>query len=403
MEDIEIKKKRLAKDVVLSIIGSILPIAVLQLIILPGLSRQVSSDIYGVIVTALAMLNLFPATIGNALNNVRLLRDSEYEGRKKDFQILLIITEVINVCILFFLSCFYLGIHSIYEIVLLLICGVLFLEREYHIVYYRIRLDYVANVINNICLVFGFLVGYYIFTITEYWQLIYIIGYLFSFIHLLISSEIWKEPVLTSSNIKKVSIDVLFLVIASFLNRAMTLSDKILLYPLLGGTMVSVYHVATVFGKIVSIGITPINSVALSYLARIRSKSDSLFRITYSIGAVLCGIGYFTVIALSRPILTFLYPQYVDDAIKYVYITTASTSIYVLTSIIMPFVLRYFDMKWQIMINGITFVVYVGLSLVFLYIWGMIGFCIGSLISNVIKLITTTIIYYFGTPRHSNE
>lgn len=74
--------------------------------------------------------------------------------------------------------------------------------------------------------------------------------------------------------------------ISNVLARAINYADKILLYPLLGGTMVSVYYAATVFSKVVSLAITPINSVALSYLSKINKKTNSLFKWTYIVGIV---------------------------------------------------------------------------------------------------------------------
>lgn len=155
-------------------------------------------------------------------------------------------------------------------------------------------------------------------------------------------------------------------------------ADKILLYPLLGGTMVSVYYAATVFSKVVSLAITPINSVALSYLSKINKKTNSLFKWTYIVGIVVCGIGYIMTIILSRPVLSILYPKYVDAAMQYIWITSGTIVVSVLTSMITPFVLRFFDIKWQIWINGITTIMYIIISLSLLKLGGLMGFCVGA-------------------------
>ena len=79
------------------------------------------------------------------------------------------------------------------------------------------------------------------------------------------------------------------------------------------------------------LAITPINSVALSYLSKINKKTNSLFKWTYIVGIVVCGIGYIMTIILSRPVLSILYPKYVDAAMQYIWITSGTIVVSVLT------------------------------------------------------------------------
>ena len=51
-------------------------------------------------------------------------------------------------------------------------------------------------------------------------------------------------------------------------------------------------------------------------------------------------------------------------------------------------------MKWQIIVNTITVLVYLGLSVVLLHFWGLTGFCVGTLITNVLRVIFVVLIYY---------
>lgn len=142
-------------------------------------------------------------------------------------------------------------------------------------------------------------------------------------------------------------------------------------------------------------------SVALSYLSKINKKTNSLFKWTYIVGIVVCGIGYIMTIILSRPVLSILYPKYVDAAMQYIWITSGTIVVSVLTSMITPFVLRFFDIKWQIWINGITTIMYIIISLSLLKLGGLMGFCIGALLANIIKLLITTYVYLKKTSRSS--
>ncbi len=391
------KKIKVIFDMILNIISTAIPTIILQLCILPAIANYVSDEKYGLIVTILAMLNVIPATIGTTLNNIRLIYEESYNSKKLkgDFQLLLLIYELINIIAILLLSCYYIGFKNIFDVLLIVIVGILWLGREYHVVAFRINLNYRSILLNNLFLILGYIMGYFIFKLTGFWEFIYFFGLLFSYVYIYINSRICIEPLIKTKLWGKVTKDSILLLIAVFLARLINYADKLLLYPLIGGAMVTIYYVATIFGKVVSMAITPINSVALSYLSKMKNKPDRLFKWSYSIGIIVCIIGYLFAIIFSRPILTIIYPSYVDLAMKYIYITSATICVNVLTSIITPFVLKFFEIKWQILINGVTTVGYIVISLTLFYFFGMIGFCIGALIANIIKLLSTTFIYIF--------
>lgn len=388
-------KKRLFVDMILNIVATSIPTVVLQLLILPSLSNYMDGNAYGLMVTILAILNVVPSAIGTVLNNVRLLDEEIYkkDNEQGDFQILLLIFQVINLLTMIAISICYLEIKDVVDILLLILVGGLWLGREYHIVAFRLELDYVAILANNMCLVAGYGIGYVLFKTNGYWQSIYLLGYIFSYLHILRVCPILKEPFRKTKRFGMVLKDTTFLLISNVLARIINYADKILLYPLLGGTVISIYYAATVFSKVVGLAITPINSVALSYLSKIDKKTNSLFKWTYIVGSVVCGMGYILTIILSRPVLELLYPKYVEAAMRYIWITSGTIVVSVLTSMITPFVLRFFDIKWQIWINGITTTGYITISLALLKQGGLMGFCIGALIANIIKLLITTYIY----------
>lgn len=387
--------EKIFSDMIINIVATSIPTVVLQLLILPSLSNYMDGNAYGLMVTILAILNVVPSTIGNILNNVRLLHEESYkkDSEQGDFQILLTIFQAINLLIMVMVSIYCLGTKDIIGILLLIAVGILWLGREYHIVAFRLKTDYIAILVNNLCLTTGYGIGYIFFMKNGYWQIIYLLGYILSYLHIVIASPIIKEPFTKTKRLRIVFNDFAFLLISSVLARTINYADKLLLYPILGGTMVSVYYAATVFSKVISLAITPINSVALSYLSKINKKTNSLFKWTYIVGIVVCGIGYIMIVILSRPVLSTLYPKYVDAAMQYIWVTSGTIVVSVLTSMITPFVLRFSDIKWQIWINGITTIVYIIISLSLLKLGGLMGFCVGALLANIIKLLITTYVY----------
>ena len=75
---IHLDKLSALNKVFYNIIASILPSVVLQLLIYPAYSGFVSQKQYGNMITILSILTVIAISVGNALNNVRLLRQNEY-------------------------------------------------------------------------------------------------------------------------------------------------------------------------------------------------------------------------------------------------------------------------------------------------------------------------------------
>lgn len=382
---------------ILNLIATTIPIVVLQLLILPLLAKKMSSDNYGLLVTVLALLNIVPATLGNVLNNIRLLHDMEYAEKNQygDFNILVSISELLNVIITAILLLIYCGKqYTIIDILLTIIIAILWLLREYHIVAFRLTIDYKAILVNNLIMAIGYGVGYWIFLNTLYWQVIYISGYVFSLIYIFITSKLWREPLVKTELFKMITAETLMLLIAGIFSRLIIYADKILIYPILGGTTVSIYYAATIFGKVVSLIINPISSVVLTYLAKKKSKNDKIFTYTLLVGLVVCTAGYIVCLLISRPILTILYPDFVDESMKYIGITTGVTVLMALIGLLNPFIMRFFSMKWQIVKSAGTAIVYVSLSMTLLHFYGLYGFCAGSLITYILQLLFIICIYF---------
>ncbi len=393
-----LNRKKLASDMILSIASSALPIVVLQLIILPIVSRQLGDDRYGMVVTIISYINVLPSAMGNVINNIRLLYDRKYrnEGQEGDFNVILLGTFVINVISLVVFTFVYRFDISVIIWLMICIVSILVSAYEYYSVAFRITLDYVATLISNIYLSLGFLLGFLLFIKTDRWPLIYILGYAAALCYILVKMPLWKEKlrltVLFADTIKESGT----LFAAGLIARLINYADKLIIYPMLGGEEVAIYYAASVIGKMISMMISPISNVVLSYLARMKKRKDNVFWMVFAISGVVGLVGYFICLLVSRFILQILYPQYLDIAITYIPLTTATAVIVAMTGIMNPFVLKFVAMKWQILINSITLTVYVLLAMFLFTLGGMIGFCWGVLIANVLKLAIIILIYRGG-------
>lgn len=405
-----IKKKRLLTNIGLNTIASAIPVFSLQLVILPLLGDITDSNEYGLLLTIVSMLNMVPASIAGSLQNIRLLHNNDecYKDEVADFSAVFWIFEIINVLVVFCISSYYMcsfngNTIKWIHIVLILIIGFLWLARDYFIVSFLIRLNYKRILINNILLASGYFVGLFFSRITGYWECIYLAGFLLSSFYIIFNTTVWKEPPnIFSFNFKVILKENIVYISACMLYRVTTYADKMVLYPILGGTAVSVYYVATLSAKVVSMLTGPISSVMVSYLAQEKDMNKVVgVGKTIKCSLLVCVLGYVFAVIVSRPILTIIYPSYVDAAMDYIYITTATVCVGVMISMLNPYILKLFTMKWQMYINIIVVVIYIFASLLLLNLFGLAGFCMGNLIANVSKLIIMLGIYRIGKRRES--
>lgn len=393
-----LKNKQIVLDMILNIIAAAIPVGMLQLIVYPLTAQSIGGEEYGLMLTIYSVWIMISNSLGNVLNNVRLLRNGEYEeiGINGDFNVLMMRWEIINVVVIGICIIFYCKGFIFIHIILGIIVSLLILLKAYLEVGFRLKLNYKAIVINNILQSLGLLIGAYITANTGVWEAIFICGYLMSCTYCIIRTRLLKEPFCKTELFKRVNKDSNKLIIASVISNMMTYADKLVLYPLMGGTAVSIYYTATILGKIVGMLTGPINSVILSYISRWKSNNKSLITKMLIVGIGICIIGYGLTLYLSRPVLGFLFPQWIDEVMQYIPITTANVLLLVLTSMLSPFILKFCDMTWQIVINGTSVVVYFACAFILWNFFGLTGFCFGVMAGNFIKLICMLVVYYMN-------
>lgn len=389
------KKIKIIEDAIINIIATAIPVAVLQLFLFPFAANRLGNEDYGLMLTIVALFNLIPQSIGNVLNNVRLIQEVEYSEKKYegDFNLLLILGCTLNFIMIFFATIYYDGKFNLVSIIFDLLISCFILIREYAIVGFRLNLNYKGILINNIILVLGYGLGFIFFYVWGFWQLIYLVGTLFSLIYILKKNYTLERSIKITPLLKSTSYKTSVLLIASFLNSMLNYVDKLLLYPLLGGVTVSIYYASTVFGKIISMAISPISGVMLSYFSKMKHISSKSFLGVFFMSILIGIIGYFICISVSKPILGLIYPQFAAEALQYINITTASIIVGMVISIVNPFVLKFCNINWQIIINLACMLIYIILVLFLLKMDGLLGFCIGVLVTNIVKLLILLCIY----------
>lgn len=389
-----IRISQFIKNFVLNLIGCVIPIVLLQLYIYPQIAQEVGGNQYGRILSMIGLLTLVAEPLGSALNNSRLILQSEYEKKDDwgDSNLLLLFSIPINIISLLIMAIFYMKENEITTIILLVIISSLLMMQKFYSVYFRIQLDYMRSMICSVVLCAGYIMGLIVFKSGYSFWWIYIIGYAFGLAFVIWRNPLVKEPCRkTSLFYRGVKINIT-LVFVEFSNSFIKYADRLLLYPLLGGNAVSIYYAASIISKMIAMAVSPMSTVILSYLSKINKIGNRVLSVMLGAIFMVAMVGYFLCIFISKPILMWLYPHWYTESLAIVNITTATAVIDAIGMIVRPIILRYKKLKFQYVISLTNLILYVFFAYSFYFKWGLKGFCIGILFNSIIQLIIKILI-----------
>lgn len=389
------KYKKFLSDSILNIIVTFVPLVILQFLIYPFIAQTISKEEYGIMIAVYSFIYMMGGTLGTELNKERLVKTPLYSEKKLvgDFNIILVANLIIATlaCLGFCIVTF----EKINLFVIALTTGacVLIALNSYLEVSYRLELNYIKIAKVNLLAIAGYLIGSLLFIATHQWIWIFLTGFVIQLIFNLKNTSLLKEPFKKTELFKSSFKGNIHLVLAGVLNRVLLYGDKILLLPIGGSAMVSIYYTASLIGKTILMSIEPINTVLLSYLVKWKKISKRNFKIIILVLVVVCALGYAICMILSGPILDLLYPQWAEESKEVLWITTMSMCFSAMGNVVNSFVLKDCDLKWQGIVNALVMLVFLISCVTLINFYGLIGYCIGVLLAYFMRMVMLTIIY----------
>ena len=382
-------------NVFFQMFASFLPIAVLQIIVYPRIANTLGGDEYGLMLTIYSIWFLVSSPMSGAICSARLINNEKYNeaNLNGDFSIICKKWLLFSTIICFFVIGYYNAKNGIISILLEVIIAVFIFLSDYLECFFRLELNYKDIFIDKLLISIGYIVGYFVYLLTGFWEYVFLIGYGFSVIHCILHIRLDCNNSKTELYLATTR-DCKMLLLPSIINGIVSYADKLLLYPLIGGTEVSIYYVATLIGKITSIVAGSFKDVVLSYISKNNINNKNLVAKIMTISAFIVCCAYFVIVIVSNPIINLLYPQWLSEVMVYIPITSMTAMADVMASVIYPFTLKNCDSKWQVVFSLASGLAYFSTSLVLLNAYGLIGFCIGNVIGQVVKIITMIFIYF---------
>lgn len=383
-------KKKIFFDFAINIISNLVLIAIIQLLILPILSRDVTTKVFGEIVSIYGFSNVITTFLGNTLNNIRLITSDK---EKPDFFSLSFITNIVSFLLIFILSFIYGRNLSVANIIIFSISTMLTNNRIYSSVFYRKQLKFIGLLYMNLSVVAGYLLGMFLLNQIggSYWSLIFLIGEVIGHVYLFLSNnEIVYE--FKTADLRKLDHRItkkfINLSFANLIANVLNYLDRFMILPILGAVSMSTFYAASSISKIIAMLVTPMTNVLLSYIAKddYKIKRKKLLLITMYLFVAFIPM-YFIVNYVSVFLINILYPSLANQSLPLVPIITIGILFNVIGNIINTFLLKLYKLFYQNVIQVSYGAIYVFLAIILSLNYGIIGFSVAYVIAMVLKLL----------------
>lgn len=385
------KYKKIIGNLIYNFLGYGITSVVLQLIAVPYLARVLNETEYANFILLLSLLQFILQTIASSLNNLRLITNDDNKNQGYAF---FVWGSILSGTIITLVIAWIMLPRLKFQDGLLIICtSVLWILGEYGIVEFREQLNYRKVLLYNCYESIGYFCGIAFFLLTQ--NPIYILSFekFFGFIYVLKNTSIYREYIQIVPKTRQLASQYMFLLMTNYLNSGLGYIDKILIYPMVGAKATAVYSTATIYNKLVSLLVSPVNNIILSYISKMKKKSVKQFDTVLVIGFIVSVIGYCICILFSKTILGILYPTYVMEAMPYMKITCATAMIIFLNGMISPYILKYCSLSVQTIINMICILIYIVGVILLNDLWKIYAVCSMILFSNLCKTVLYIILY----------
>jgi len=380
--------RKFIRDAFLNILAFGLPLITIQIIILPLIAKKISVGDHGLLLSVIAFINLSAVTLGNSLNNARLIDKTKNRLSGNNYKRILIYFLFINLIMLSMSFIFFGSRIDYITYIFIVIYGSLMLYISYSTVKFRINLNYKNIIASNVFLVIGYIIGYFMFRSFERWELVYFTGSIFMFLYVFKNSKINEENNIVDQDFKTTSKHVLTILLSAVIISSITYADKLIVLPLLGEEAVAIIYVASFFAKLVTSFIPPINGVLLSYLSASSNLSlNKIYKYIWYL-LILLIMAYLPIYLSSIIFTKYLYSSTYQLSLSYIPFSVAASLLLIYGLLLNTIILKFFKSKHYLIFNLMYLITYIGLSSVLSLKLGIYGYILGTLISSAIKVIS---------------
>lgn len=388
--------KKNIRDVVLNITAIAIFNIVIQFIVYPFFQNKVGPETYGIILSLISLVSITPYAFGSAANYSRVINEKKIHPSNGDYNLFLIIGSVLSVGV----GILYMHMLNVLNWAGGLIYAALTIFstfRLYSDVEYRCTGNFVKFFWFYIVLTAGYLVGVVAFELSTQWALCLLIGEVVAVGFAAITTNIYRKPLKTSDKLSVVFKSAGFLFL-SFLCENLTIhADRLVLLAFAGGTAVSIYYIASLFGKVIALLTTPVNAVVISYLVRsgkpLTKKMWTIFVLGgLVVSVVVLGGG----ILGSYIVLPLLYNELFSSCVPYLVPAILAQVLFFSSGVLLVVLLKFLGEKRQFLFNLCYCAMFFAFGITGAALWGLTGFVVSTLVVNALRFVVVMLWGYFA-------
>ena len=377
-------------DSLWSAMGLVILNLVAQVAVFPLFVRLFGESGYGDIQYLSAYLNIFSLSAGCAATLSRMTSppDRRIENNGDYHWIL------IGICLLgapvIFLICRYGGVQM--DRVTAICYYLLFVAmtlRYYVDVSYKLTLRYRRYFVFYCFVGVGYALGAFLAYKTRIWPLAFLPGELFGVLFAYIADGTLRRRALRISpafgGVLKVT---LLLCLSEGLSYLIANADRLILKLLIGASAVTVYYLATLVGKTMTLITIPLCGVLVGYLARYEGRLTRRAAKWMLLGSMI-SVAVFTCACVLGGclMLWLLYPTEFDAVRPFLLVGSLSEVIFFTANILSVILVRFAKKSYQLIISGAFAVCFFGIGIPATLYGGLWGFALAVVGANLVRLL----------------
>lgn len=381
------KLRAISVDLLWSIAAMVVLNATIQFMLYPQLHTMTSDAAFGDILTLLSVISIIASSFGSAANYSRMLASTKNKAPSSDYLNLLLLTGLVCIpALLVVLKT--LGDLSPRTAVLYSVLMLVSLLRYYCDVEYRLHLDYRKYFLFYFFIALGYAAGLLVFRKAEQWYGILILGEACALLFAALTSPVFQGYTVSKSACFRINrAGWIQLSLSNLIATGVLNADRILIRYLIGGAAVTVFYVATLLGKVISMISTPLNGVIIGYITKYREhlnrKTILLAGVVSLIAVPVLGLAC---VLGTEIIIPVLYPGVLDNNLVFVFLACLGQVLYFISNTLMVFIMKMYGEKMALWISIGYGVLFFAAAVPMTIGFGLMGMAGAILIVNAIKM-----------------
>ena len=203
-----------------------------------------------------------------------------------------------------------------------------------------------------------------------------------------ITAKFYRESLRKTDRMSRTAKAYLQLAFVNLASNLLMYADRIIIHPILGPESVSYYSTASFFGKSAGIVMTPIAGVLLGYFSQKNfAASKKLFLLVNGI-SLGCLVLFQLFCWICAPWFTrLLYPSLYQQSLPYIFLANLGAVVSIAGNMAQPMILKACPTKYLMGIQLLYGGAYLLLSFLLLPVWGLMGFCVATILANLVRLL----------------